>query len=70
MLGSLFTCHNESVNVWSHLLGSVSFLIILFVVVLYVVPEQFKYGKMLENNFLEQKELGFETFLDLNLQKL
>lgn len=70
MLGSLFTCHNESVNVWSHLLGSVFFLFILLVVCLYVVPEQFKDGKMLKNNFLEQKEIGFETYLDLNLQKL
>lgn len=36
---SLFTCHNETVNVWSHLLGAIFFLILLMGLIVWVVPQ-------------------------------
>ena len=35
---SLFTCHNETVNVWSHCLGVVLFLIFLMTLLIWIVP--------------------------------
>ena len=42
---SLFTCHNESVNIWSHLMGSL--VMLTFFVILWVIlmPERFEVGK-------------------------
>lgn len=41
---SLFTCHNEFVNVWSHIGGVLIFLILLIVVCVQVLPNQFWYA--------------------------
>ena len=41
---SLFTCHNEFVNVWSHICGVLVFLILLVIVCADVVPNQFWYA--------------------------
>jgi adiponectin receptor len=48
---SLFTCHNESVNVWSHLLGSVFFFLLFLMLCLFVIPNQFQYGRELAAQF-------------------
>jgi len=33
IFGTLFSIHNESINVWSHLLGSILFLVMMVFVV-------------------------------------
>jgi hypothetical protein len=38
ILKSLFIVHNESVNVWSHLLGSILFLAMILYTYLYMAP--------------------------------
>jgi hypothetical protein len=40
-LKSLFTCHNESVNVWSHLLGAIFFFGLFLILCIFVIPQQF-----------------------------
>lgn len=42
---SLFTCHNESVNVWSHLCGSLIFLLGFIIALVMVVPRRFEVGR-------------------------
>lgn len=42
---SLFTCHNESVNVWSHLFGAVLFLAFLFGLGFTIIPRRFEVGR-------------------------
>jgi hypothetical protein len=37
-LKSLFTCHNESVNVWSHLLGAIFFFLLLLGLLIWIIP--------------------------------
>ena len=39
MLKSLCTCHNESVNVWSHMLGSFAYLLMIIIVCAMILPE-------------------------------
>jgi len=41
---SLFVCHNEFVNVWSHIAGVSVFLILLIVLCVEVIPNQFWYA--------------------------
>jgi len=41
---SLFTCHNESVNVWSHLVGSMMFLAGFCIFCCMIVPQRFRVG--------------------------
>jgi hypothetical protein len=48
---SLGTCHNETINVWSHLAGAVFFLFMLVSLVFLIVPRQFAYSKFLTNDF-------------------
>ena len=38
ILKSLFMCHNETINVWSHLIGAVYFLIFLTYLTCYLWP--------------------------------
>ena len=45
---SLFILHNESVNVWSHLCGSVVFMVLIFYTVIYMAPPSTIYGSTLE----------------------
>lgn len=35
---SLFMVHNETMNIWSHLLGALSFLGVVFYVIVYLQP--------------------------------
>ena len=49
VFGSLFTCHNEFVNVWSHICGVLTFIILATVVAASVMPYQFPYAKELSN---------------------
>lgn len=44
---SICSCHNETTNVWSHLGGAVFFLIMLCGLMIWVVPGQFSYNKVL-----------------------
>ena len=44
---SLFVCHNETVNIWSHGLGVVFFLIILIATLIWIVPRQLAFGEEL-----------------------
>ena len=37
---SLFTCHNETVNVWSHCFGVLLFLFFFFALLIWIVPSQ------------------------------
>ena len=48
---SLFTCHNEFINVWSHIIGVSIFLIILFVLCGEVLPTQHWYINTLEKEY-------------------
>ena len=48
---SLFTCHNESVNVWSHIAGVSVFIGLLITLCVQVIPEQFWYAKRLDTEF-------------------
>lgn len=44
---SIFVCHNETVNIWSHGLGVVFFLIILIATLIWIVPRQLAFGEEL-----------------------
>ena len=44
---SLFTCHNETVNVWTHFLGSLVFLICFIAVAAVIAPTRFELGQTL-----------------------
>lgn len=48
---SLFTCHNESVNVWSHLMGAAVFLGFFICFCILVIPQRFEYGRQLMSQF-------------------
>jgi len=48
---SLFTCHNEFINVWSHIIGVSIFLIILVVLCAEVVPTMNWYIKTLDKEY-------------------
>ena len=48
---SLFTCHNESVNIWSHLIGALCFFGFFISVCSLVDPKRFVYGKQLGKEF-------------------
>ena len=48
---SLFTCHNESVNIWSHLLGAVLFLCLFVGLCCLLIPFRFKVGRSLIQEF-------------------
>lgn len=53
---SLFSCHNEFVNVWSHICGVIVFLVLLASVWSDVLPNQFWYAYTLEHEFEVAKE--------------
>ena len=42
---SIATCHNETINVWSHLSGSVFFFLMTCSLFLFVAPLQFGFSK-------------------------
>ena len=48
---SLFTCHNEAVNVWSHIGGVIVFLALLTFVWADVLPNQFWYAYEINREF-------------------
>ena len=45
---SLFILHNESVNVWSHLCGSIAFIILIFYTVIHLAPPSILHENNLE----------------------
>ena len=53
---SLFTCHNESVNVWSHIAGVIVFLTLMIVICIEVMPNQFWYAYDIEKEFVGYQE--------------
>ena len=48
---SLFSCHNEFVNIWSHIIGVLVFLVLLTSVWSDVLPNQFWYAYTLIHEF-------------------
>ncbi len=52
---SLFTCHNESVNIWSHLLGAVLFFALFVGLCSILIPFRFQVGRSLLKEYEEQK---------------
>ena len=48
---SLFTCHNEFVNVWSHIGGVFVFLSLLVTLCIVVLPNQFWYAKTISEEY-------------------
>ena len=51
LLKSLFTCHNETVNIWSHLFGVILFALICFILLFWINPQQLRTGHKLIQNF-------------------
>ncbi len=51
---SLFTCHNETVNVWSHLIGAVAFTALFIGLCITVIPNRFSIGNELLKTFPAQ----------------
>ena len=58
---SLFTSHNESVNVWSHICGVVVFVTLLTIVCVQVIPSQFWYAYELNNDFTDYQDKYGDT---------
>ena len=52
---SLFIIHNELVNVWSHLLGALVFVFLIFYVLVYLPPPS-----ILERNIAERWMSSFD----------
>ena len=52
---SLVSCHNETVNVWSHICGVFAFFGIFIALCLLVLPHQFWYAAELSQEFHELK---------------
>jgi hypothetical protein len=48
---SLFTCHNESVNVWSHLMGAIMFMVFGVGLCVAIVPRRFEVGRQLLQDY-------------------
>ena len=48
---SLFTCHNESVNVWSHIAGVIIFIFLFVLLCSVVVPSHFWFAGQLSSDF-------------------
>jgi len=61
---SLFSCHNESVNVWSHMCGAFFFLGLLLILFFFTVPTQFEYGRELIYTFtaVQKTPSAYPTF--------
>ena len=56
---SLFSCHNESVNIWSHFLGALLFLCLFVGLCCLLIPFRFKVGRSLIHEYDQQKnEVG------------
>ena len=68
---SLFTCHNEFVNVWSHIGGVLLFLILLVVLCATVLPAQFQYAREFNTEFAAQGNgANPETFINQKISDL
>ena len=68
LLGTVFMWHNETVNIWSHLLGAIMFVILTFYVVdAYPNMEQ-RASFMYDLNNLDNS-LELDQFLTLETQK-
>lgn len=48
---SLFKCHNEAVNVWSHIGGVLLFIVLLINLCVNVLPHQFWYAATMEKEY-------------------
>ena len=60
---SLFTCHNETVNVWSHFLGALLFLAFLIGLSAGFVPRRFEIGRELLKEYPTSNP-GLINFID------
>ena len=54
VLKSLCTCHNESVNVWSHIGGVFVFIVLIAGICLQVLPNQLRYANQLKFEWEEE----------------
>ena len=59
---SLFTCHNETVNVWSHCFGVLLFIFFFFGLLIWIVPSQLQYA-----DELVERRTNYEQLLDTEL---
>ena len=72
---SLCTCHNEFVNVWSHICGVLVFIIMITVICIMVLPKQFWYAKELNTEFSQYQDEGgplseSQNFIDTKIEDL
>ena len=67
---SLFKCHNEFINVWSHICGVLVFIALMTAVSIEVLPNQFWYAKKLDSQFKQVLAEGPETFIDAKIVDL
>jgi predicted membrane channel-forming protein YqfA (hemolysin III family) len=51
---SLCTCHNETVNVWTHLAGALVFLGFFIGLAISIIPYRFEVGHDMMNNYSNQ----------------
>ena len=75
LIKSLCTCHNEFVNVWSHIGGVLVFIVMITVVCINVLPNQFWYAKELDTdfNFYQAEGVGLSDpiyFIDTKIEEL
>jgi len=67
---SLFTCHNESVNVWSHLIGSVCYLGLFIALCIIIIPKRFETGRDLISEYNSNTTVGLIPFINGQLTQL
>jgi adiponectin receptor len=65
---SLCTCHNETVNVWSHLVGSIVFLGFFIGMAIAIIPNRFEFGHDMLDNYSSQQDLL--AYIDLQINFL
>ena len=54
---SLFTCHNETVNIWTHLIGSIVMLGFFIGVAVAIIPSRFSVGRDMVDTYSNSQPL-------------
>mmetsp|Transcript_31415 Transcript_31415/g.36861 ORF Transcript_31415/g.36861 Transcript_31415/m.36861 type:complete len:164 (-) Transcript_31415:1253-1744(-) len=55
---SIFMLHNESMNIWSHLLGALGFLSLVFYVLIYLQPTSLHEATPLQSRWMQNFDNG------------
>lgn len=66
MSKSLCTCHNETVNIWTHLFGSIVFLGIFIILPAIIVPKRFEVGHAMAQT-LQETSVSPVDYIDTQL---